>query len=777
MTPEVEIRNTQSSDQKLKQDNTLDFERIMFLLLSKWYYFVLVLAFSLLCAFLYNKFTIPVYRISASILIDEEDNGIQIENDHVLQGYGLGSSSANLDNQTMILSSRTLIGRTIDELDFDIDYFRKGLFNSISLYPHTPFYIVSGSIDSIPINVTFSFKLLENNIFLIKAKSRDSLSLKVKSRFNEKIVFQGGAFMLETDSGILLSEYFNKKIYFVYQTPQSLIESYKERLAIQPVSEDGTILTLSLESTNIKKDLDFLNKLIEIYLNNSLDKKNEEAYRIIQFIDDQLIGISDSLIIAENKLQQFRSTHRVMDLSAQGQAIIEQAMNLENEKARLEIESNYYKYLAEYLAKDASGEVPIAPATMGITDPGLTRLVADLADLQNQLYSKSLGAKNPLQYQLNQRIRTTKEALRETLGGLMRANNLGENEINEQIRTVNAQASALPVTERQLLGIEREFKLNDELYTFLLEKRAEAQIKKASNMPDNELIDAPEADILPVRPKKLLTYSLALIAGFVMAFFWVLIKDVFNNKVLKIEDIKMITYIPLSAYIPKNNLKISSVVLYEPTSFISESFRSLRSKMQYFTKGTENPIVLITSSMPEEGKTFTAINLASAYCLSGKKTILLDFDLRKPKIADIFELQNNPGISTWLIGRCELHEIINQTQFENLSVIPSGPVPPNPSELISLDKTKELLFFLKERYECIVIDSSPVGIVSDAYHISSFADTLILVVRQNFTLKNQLNHTINDMNFRSIKNISIALNEFQPETGRYVYNTKYGYKN
>lgn len=767
--------HTLSSNEKLKSDNSLDPERIFYLLLSKLHFFAIALVLTLFCAFLYNRCTIPVYRVSASVLIDEEDNGMQIENNNVLQGFGLGSLSANLDNQTLILSSRTLIGRTLDELNYNIDFFRKGLFNSVSLYPEAPFSIVTGSFDSIPQNITFSLKLLDHDRFIVKAQSKDSVSLKAKAGFNENIVFPGGAFRIEADRGRSLSEYKKRKIYFISHSTQNLVESYRNRLSIQPASEDGTILILSLESTNVSKDLDFLNKLIEIYLTNSLDKKNEEAYRIIQFIDDQLIGISDSLIIAESRLQQFRSTHRVMDLSAQGQVIIEQAMNLENEKARLEIESNYYSYLAEYLAKDASSEIPIAPATIGITDPGLTRLVADLAELQSQLYSKSLGAKNPLQYQLNQRIRTTKEALRETLNGLMRANNLGKNEINEQIRTVNAQASALPVTERQLLGIERKFKLNDELYTFLLEKRAEAQIRKASNMPDNELIDGPEADILPIRPKKLLTFSIALLSGFVITFFWILIKDAFNNKILKNEDLKMMTDIPLIAYIPKNNFKMVKVVLKEPTSFIAESFRSLRSKMQYFAKGAENPIVLITSSMPEEGKTFTAINLASAYCLSGKKTILIDFDLRKPKLADEFELQNNMGISTWLFGKCELNQIINQTQYDNLSVISSGPIPPNPSELMALDKTKELLSYLKENYECIVMDSSPIGIVSDTYNIASFADTLILVVRQNFTFKNQLDHTINDMKFGNIKNISIVLNEFKPETGRFVYNTKYGY--
>ena len=312
----------------------------------------------------------------------------------------------------------------------------------------------------------------------------------------------------------------------------------------------------------------------------------------------------------------------------------------------------------------------------------------------------------------------------------MRANNLARSEITEQIRTVNAQATALPVTERQLLGIERKFKLNDELYTFLLEKRAEAQIQKASNMPDNEIIDPSEADILPVKPKKHLIYLLALMAGIGFPLVWILIADSFSNKVKEDEDIKRITDIPISGHIPHSRMKKNTVVLDEPGSSTAEAFRSLRSRMQFFTKEALTPVILITSSMPDEGKTFTAINLASVYSLIGKKTVLVGFDLRKPKIYTDFGLGNDNGVSTWLIGKDGLQDIIKETHYENLSVITAGPVPPNPSELIALEKTEELFKLLKENYECIIIDSSPIGIVSDSFHLSKLADTTILVVRQ-----------------------------------------------
>jgi capsular exopolysaccharide synthesis family protein len=349
-------------------------------------------------------------------------------------------------------------------------------------------------------------------------------------------------------------------------------------------------------------------------------------------------------------------------------------------------------------------------------------------------------------------------------------------EITEQIRTVNAQATALPVTERQLLGIERKYKLNDELYTFLLEKRAGAQIQKASNMPDNEVIDPSEADVLPVKPQKPLIYFYSLIIGIVIPFLWILIADTFNNRVREDEDINKIADIAITGHIPHSQLKKSTVVLDEPSSYIAEAFRSLRSRMQFLTKEAKVPVILITSSMPEEGKTFTAINLASAYSLIGKKTVLVGFDLRKPKIYADFGLGNNHGVSTWLIGKDKLEDIIMDTHFENLSIILAGPIPPNPSELTVLEKTNELIRLLKEKYECIVIDSSPIGIASDVFQLATLADTCILVVRQNMTLKDLLEDTVKELKISDIKSLSVAINDLGLEYKRYSYGGKYGYK-
>jgi capsular exopolysaccharide synthesis family protein len=466
-----------------------------------------------------------------------------------------------------------------------------------------------------------------------------------------------------------------------------------------------------------------------------------------------------------------------MDLSVQGQSIIQQVMVLENEKARLELEANYYDYLIGYLAADASGEMPIIPVTMGINDSGLTRLVQELADLQGQLSTTGAGEKNPLQRTLEQKIRTAKDALRETLNGLRRANSLARSENQAQINKANAQASALPVTERQLLGIERKFKLNDELYTFLLETRSEQEMQKASNKSDSEIIDfADERFSVIISPNAVKLSFIAVIMGLMLPFVVIYLRSLYNKK-LKEEDIRKMTNLPVAGNIPHKFEKTNIAVFENPNSIISEAFRLLRSRMQFFTNEAKTPVILVTSAMPGDGKTFTAINLASVYSLLGKKTVLVGFDLRKPGIFKDFNLNNENGVSTWLIGQDKINDIIQKTSFDNLNVITSGPTPPNPSELTALTKTSELFYSLKETYDYIIVDSSPIGVVSDTFYLASLADACLLVVRPKQTLKVPFALTINAINESGIKGVSLVINDEQSDRNHYGYTEKYGYIN
>ncbi len=767
--------NNQPIDNDQPQEEVVDLRKLFFKLLSYWHFFVLGLAVALIVAWLYNRYTIPIYRVTSTLLIEDDKQSGALGTDKLLKGFGLKAGMQNLDNQILILSSWSLIGKTLDSLSFGTEYYYRRRLNKEALYPKHPISVIQDTPGILPYDIEFEFKYLGNNKFTLDAVSNGSYSLHKEASFGEKIEVKGGSFRIECDSLKWITENNNNDLYFILNSHARLQESYKKRMKVEPASREATIVKLSLEGRNKEMDIDFLNKMADVFLNYNLDKKNKEANRTIEFIDEQLVGISDSLRITEGALQKFRSKNMVMNLSAQGQVIIEQAMKLENEKAILVIKSNYYNYLVEYLSKDNIGEVPIAPATMGITDAGLTKLVMDLTELQGQYYSKSLGDMNPMQGQLAQRLKNTKDALKETLNGVKRSNELAMNENLEQIRTVNSKAAALPVTERELLGIERQFKLNDVLYTFLLEKKSEAQIQKASNTPDNEIIDPARPDIKPVSPKKTLSYLIAILAGFGLPFLWIMLADIFNFKVSDEEDITKITDMPVAGHLPHSRFKSSTVVFEEPHSHVAEAFRSLRSKMQFFIKDKKSPVILITSSMPAEGKTFTAMNLASAYSLMGKKTVLVGFDLRKPRIFDDFGISNDQGVSTWLIGKDNLDDIIKTTNHPNLSIIPAGPIPPNPSELTSSSKTDELFNLLKERFDYIIIDSPPIGTVSDTFHLAMIADTCLIIVRQNKTLKYLLEGTVKDMKISNIKSVSLVVNDIGSEGKGYGYGGKYGY--
>ncbi|MBK7712017.1 MAG: hypothetical protein IPJ37_14405 [Bacteroidales bacterium] len=446
------IDNQQNNSDSNKQEE-VDLLKIFFLMISNWYWFVLAISVALAIAWLYNSHTLPTWRVSATVLIDEDKSSrASIGSNQLLEGFGLRSGMKNLDNQLLILTSWALIEKTLDELPFGTEYYTQGRINKVAFYPESPIKVFSDSAYFIPRDIEFKVRILDDNNYSISANTKNSDKVETKAAFGEFVEVNGSRIRIEKIYGSLGDKNTPGSIYFIIHSHDKLVESYKSRLKAVTASKEGTIIKLSLDGTNRKMDIDFLNKLIEVFVNNNLDRKNLEAVRTINFIEGQLSGISDSLSMTEDRLQKFRSANKVMDMSAQGQQIIDQAMKLENEKARLVIESNYYEYLADYLSKDMSGELPISPATMGITDPGLTNLVVELANLQSQFFSNNMTDRNPMKAQIAQKLRNTRDALNETLKGVRHANDLSMRENARQIRSINASAVSLPKTERELLG-------------------------------------------------------------------------------------------------------------------------------------------------------------------------------------------------------------------------------------------------------------------------------------------------------------------------------------
>ncbi|MFO7477301.1 MAG: GNVR domain-containing protein, partial [Methyloceanibacter sp.] len=363
-----------------------------------------------------------------------------------------------------------------------------------------------------------------------------------------------------------------------------------------------------------------------------------------------------------------------MDL--QTKQVFEYLRELESEKAQLMVKSKYYSSLKNYVQSTSNIEDGmVVPSAMGIDDPLTSSLIQELSTLYNEKAELLLTSteKNPSVKSLDTRISYIKSALLENIENIVINSNIAIKDINDRLSTLNDRISTLPQTQRELLGIQRKYQLTDNIYNFLQQRRAEAQITKASNIPDNEVVDrARLLDSSPVYPKKSLNYIIAIILGIILPVVYILGKDYLNDKIIERKDIETITSVPIIGHVIHSNRLSTIVVAESPKSSIAESFRSIRTNLQFITKGKPQMTVLITSDMVSAGKTFVSINLASIFALYGKKTVLLGFDLRKPKIYQDFGLSNTEGITSYLINKSSYENIIQHSFIDNLDIIMAG---------------------------------------------------------------------------------------------------------
>jgi len=460
-----------------------------------------------------------------------------------------------------------------------------------------------------------------------------------------------------------------------------------------------------------------------------------------------------------------------MDLSFQGQQLFERMNQFENERAQIIIRQKYYNYIEKYFDENSDVSELIAPSAMEIQDPVLGDLIGQMLNLNSQrLNYLEINPKNLFIKDLDIQIANLETTILENIKYNYNKLEITKQDIDSRIAKLNSQLNILPRTERELIGMEREFNLNDAIYTFLLQKRAEAQIARASNTPDYELIDrAMYFGAGLVSPNTKMNYMIAIFLGLFLPFSIILVRDFLNNKISEIKEVESISDLPIIGQVFHNTTKSNAIIRDYPKSPLADSFRSVRTNLQFFSKGVDRMVILITSSTSGEGKSFCSMNLASVYALLGKKTLLLGFDLRRPALFEDLNLNNDIGITSYLINNSKINDIIQQTGIENLDFIPAGPVPPNPVELIASEKTKYFFSELKNKYEYIIIDSAPVGAVTDSFLLFNYADINVYTVRHNKTIKEALANNLRNIERKNIKNVSLLINDVKLKKNSYGY--------
>lgn len=771
------------------------------LLVHKKFYFYSTIVL-LILAFLVNRYSSPTYKNYTTVFVSsKQENSLLSSPNNLSLNFGMFSGQNIIDNEVEIIQSFTLVKDVINNLDLKVSYFTiknsplaellkdTPFARKSELYKDSPVKVIIDPSFVQPINTDFQIKIFNAESFEISVYGKNKplynyiddriestakeIIFKKRYDFGDKI--QTKYFNITIIKTNAFDEHFtkNRSLYFTFNNINAQALMYIRHMTAEPTSELSTLIKVTLKGSHRERITDFLNTLTSLYMDRNLNKKNKTALSTVDFIDTQISDISDSLTLAENRLKSFRSSNQVMDLSFQGQQAFEKLNGLETERANLIVQRRYYAYLKDYLDNNPDVSDILVPSSMNVVDPILNNLILQLIALNTERASAT-NPQNIYLNTLNLRIDNLKKTISENVSNSLNTLNISLNEINYRISTITSQISQMPKTELQLKGIERKFKLNDAIYTFLLQKRSEAQIARASSMPDYEVIDPARTVVAShVAPKKLLNLIIALMLGLILPTSIIMGQDFFNNKISDPDEIESITRIPILGKVFHNFRRTTLVVNQFPNSSVTESFRAIRTNFEFFSDGGQKQVLLLTSTASGEGKSFCSINLASAFALNGSRTVLLEFDLRRPKVHQEFGSSNMIGISSYLIDKAIIEDIIMPTQIENLDLISAGPAAPNPAELISSEKTSEFLMKLKEMYDYIVIDSAPAGILTETYQLMKYSDVNIFVTRIDETVREAFKNAIKTIETNKFSNLAILINDVNAKRDAY----KYGYDN
>ncbi|MGM0565677.1 MAG: GumC family protein, partial [Bacteroidota bacterium] len=548
-----DLRNYNGFGQQEEQES-IDIRGILSKVIANWYLFVITVGIALAVAFLFNKYSKTVYEVSTTVLVQDDKGSISTQE---LIGLNINNNKQNLNNEIGLLKSYAMVKRTVKELDFEVSYFTEDNFIVREHYKNPPFKVEFDPSHPQVIGVPFHIRVLDKNHFEINFQATSFSTYDYKNydidesiskeySFNEKyqtgkwIETQYFKFRITRISDENIDE--QPKTFFRFNNINSMTNRFRG-FTVDPINREASIIKLSITGNNKEKLVEFLNKHTEVYLDRGLERKNQIATNTIEFIDEQLVDIKDSLQISETTLQDFRLENEVMNLEFQAQQLFEKMSELQTQKAQLHVKSRYYEYLKTYVKNNQSGKFDdvIVPSSMGIEDPVLASLVQRLTELYTEKAKLSFSTKqdNVLTGQIDAKIRLTKENILENVNSIISTSQITLKDINQRISEIDSRVAQLPVNQRRLFNIERQFKLLDNIYTFLMQKRSDAQITKASNLPDNEIVDEARVEAASsVHPKQSLNYLIALVLGLLLPVGYIFGKDYLNDKVMDRSDLE-----------------------------------------------------------------------------------------------------------------------------------------------------------------------------------------------------------------------------------------------
>ena len=774
-----------------ENQSTFDFKGFLLKIAGYWKWFLISLAICFFIAYQVNIRKEKIYGLETLISVKEESNPLFTSNTSLT--FNWGGVSDEVQTITTTLQSRSHNELVVEKLQYYIDYLVQGEYNLIDAYGAVPFELEldkkKGQLTGALISITFvSESVYELKITFENSSvplihyadaSRSITNVAVgefKKRFKvgQEVVlpFLNWRLNIKDNPG-----FYKGNEYFVrFNDFDGTVSNYKG-IAVRADDKGGSVLTLSMQGTNKARLVDYLNATVKMLIKRQLDSKNQFATNTIAFIDSTLVSMESQLKETGNELKSFRKDKNIIDVEDGGVKFSDRILKYDVEKDEITRKIAYYNSLRSYLKSSVDYSKLPAPSVAGIEDPNIVVNVSKLIALSAQRSEMAYAVKSEKIFKdFDNQMLAVKNVLLENIVTAKQSLQYDLATVNSKIGASESVIKQLPEDQQELIKIKRKYDLSDNIYTTFLQKRSEADIVKAANLSDIHFID-PAKDVGGglIGPKTSVNYVLALFLGILIPLIVVLIIFFINNSIQNTEELSNLTNIPLIGVIGVNRDKTALAVYNKPKSALSESFRAIRSSLQFLYKKQNvdgAKTLMITSSVSGEGKTFCSINIATVFALSEKKTVIVGLDLRKPKLFEEFNLNNDKGVVNYLINESSVDEITNATEIPFLDVILSGPIPPNPAELIISERLGDLMRELKQKYDYIILDTPPVGLVSDALELDQYCDVTLYIVRQNFSKKDMITLLNNRVKRGELKNTSIVLNGFENKA---KYGTGYGY--
>ena len=764
------------------QNDEIDLKDL-FKTVMKYKYIIAFFAIIFALASAIFAYTKPsIYSSFATIELQEDSNKWSPD-DALKQAFSGGS--VNVENQIEILKSKSLADRALKDLNLKTRYFTVKNYRTKEYYNNSPFIVIDKILDDTIYGTTFNLTPVDEESFRLEIKpiskfsKRGVLALtgvqpledyelitydKVH-KYGEDIVSQW--FTLNITK---LSSLENEEYSFAFVHPSIASDVYLSDLSVSQVSELSSILRVSIEDNVSLRASDLLNSLFKAYLEQEVERKSEVANLSLDFIDNQLEEINKKLKTSETDLESYKEINDVISLSDKAKTVSTQLVEYESKIQELNIEENILNNLFQYISNNQN-LAGLSVGSITFADPALAILIKSLHEQASQKEALLLDYTelHPEVKKFSQTIATLRRQIVASLKNNLKQLEQRKKSLNDLIYKYQKSIETLPKQERELTRLTRHFSVNEKVYSYLLEKRAETAILKSSTISNARILDIALNFSKPIKPKRVLIVLVGLILGVIVGLAYAFLREFFNNTIKNTEEIEKYSSIPIYGVIPFNKNK-------KTLSVFSEAFRSIRTNLQFLPQNESSRIISVTSSVSGEGKTTIVAKLGEIISQTNKKVIVLDLDLRKASVHKEFDLPNNIGMSNYLTGQNSLTEVIKKTSNDFVDVITTGPLPPNPSELILNENMKNILDELKKSYDYILIDTPPVGLVTDALILMNYSDITFTIVRANYTRKEFIKNLDRLAKEHSHNHVGMILNgvEIGDKYG-YGYGVSYGY--